>query len=648
MSFHDFIERAWAYGVRPSSRRKITAQQMYPWAVERQLQADLKAEFVKAGMYYKEQALKGTQSFKDNADDLADAQYDNDERIRPLAERVAYEVEKFQQASFENFSEVVIGERYVPAVVGPSITDTWQENFLTLCRSTNDDLKRRVSAIISDAVMNGNNIADTARQIDEAVGHYSYSKAMTIARTETGKLNMAISKAQMEEAGIDKYEWSCMMDERSRPSHEKMDGKICIWSNPNVVYNIKTKKTEPRPQSAVHLHPGDDYNCRCVALPWDELIEEELNQKKGKPNKQWLELKEQEKQKAAEKRAEREEIKRNKELVPQLTAENEKLQKQLKTLQQKIDLQNLEIEGLEQSIDDIEGTKKFFVFVTNDEGQKFKFVKSAENMQDAKHAVYMELKENPSKYGTNPIIPKFDEQRYQQKIKKATRVELPSDTETLAMSDKEAKEIVENKTTQMAERLGLTRSSNSPTYEDINPNREKYDNDGTHGNCQNCVAAVWWSDHGYNAIACPKTKRWNPQNINDIWIDPKTGRNPERHYFHNLKELEQATLRLPEGGQLQIYIFNSNPDAPGHTLIVQKYNGKAIIRDGQPENPDFLTFDEYNYAHSTPEAQMEKKYNGFRDWAFEKDLYTAQYWRIDNCYPSEEQLSGVIMPSKKK
>lgn len=200
----------------------------------------------------------------------------------------------------------------------------------------------------------------------------------------------------------------------------------------------------------------------------------------------------------------------------------------------------------------------------------------------------------------------------------------------------------------MAERLGLTRSSNSPTYEDINPNREKYDNDGTHGNCQNCVAAVWWSDHGYNAIACPKTKRWNPQNINDIWIDPKTGRNPERHYFHNLKELEQATLRLPEGGQLQIYIFNSNPDAPGHTLIVQKYNGKAIIRDGQPEIPDFLTFDEYNYAHSTPEAQMDKKYNGFRDWAFEKDLYTAQYWRIDNCYPSEEQLSGVIMPSKKK
>lgn len=414
MSFHDFIERAWAYGVRPKSRRKITAQQMYPWAVERQLQADLKAEFVKAGTYYKEQALNGTQSFKDNAEDLADAEYDNDERLKPLAERVAYEVEKFQQACFENFSDVVIGERYVPAVVGPSITDTWQENFLTLCRSANDDLKRKVSAIISDAVMNGNNIADTARQIDEAVGHYSYSKAMTIARTETGKLNMAISKAQMEEAGIDKYEWSCMMDERSRPSHEKMDGKICIWSNPNVVYNIKTKKTEPRPQSAVHLHPGDDYNCRCVALPWDELIEEELNQKKGKPNKQWLELKEQEKQKAAEKRAEREEIKRNKELVPQLTAENEKLQKRLDKMSQELLEEQLEREGLEETLarNSIEGEPHEEVLHVHSDNGKEAYVVVARTRQEAKYALWLDIKNHPENYGSNATIPKFSPEKY--------------------------------------------------------------------------------------------------------------------------------------------------------------------------------------------------------------------------------------------
>ena len=437
MSFHDFIERAWAYGVRPSSRRKITAQQMYPWAVERQLQADLKAEFVKAGMYYKEQALKGTQSFKDNADDLADAEYDNDERIRPLAERVAYEVEKFQQASFENFSDVVIGERYVPAVVGPSITDTWQENFLTLCRSTNDDLKRRVSAIISDAVMNGNNIADTARQIDEAVGHYSYSKAMTIARTETGKLNMAISKAQMEEAGIDKYEWSCMMDERSRPSHEKMDGKICIWSNPNVVYNIKTKKTEPRPQSAVHLHPGDDYNCRCVALPWDELIEEELNKKKGKPNKQWLELKEQEKQKEAARRAEREEIKQNKIKVEQQQKQIEDLNRRLAELNQTNETLSLRLKAANDEIDILDdalalqkgGTHIVNIHVPNkDNPSVYEVVKvtiNADTRQDAKYKVYMDILNNPDKYGKGAVVSKFNIDSYSKKnVKKVILTEL--------------------------------------------------------------------------------------------------------------------------------------------------------------------------------------------------------------------------------
>ena len=294
MSLHGFIERTRALGIRPKARRKITAQQLYPWTIERQFQQQLQAEFRKAGVFYKEQALKGSSSLKDNAEDLMDAVFVDDDTLRPMAERVAYEVEKFQQACFENFTDTVIGARYIPSVVAPTITQTWEDNFMTLCNSTNDDMKRKISAIISDAVMNGRNIADTAKQIDETVVYFSRSKALSIARTETAKLNMAISKAQMEEAGVEKYEWACMMDERSRASHEKMDGRICIWSNPNVYYNLKTHKTEPRPQSAVHLHPGDDYNCRCVALPWDELIEEELNQKKGKPNEDWIAMKERE------------------------------------------------------------------------------------------------------------------------------------------------------------------------------------------------------------------------------------------------------------------------------------------------------------------------------------------------------------------
>lgn len=305
MSLHMFIERVRAYGIRPENRRKITAHQMYPWAIERQFQQDLLTQFRNAGTFYEQQALKDTWSFNDTVDDLTRSEYVNDTELSSIARRVSYEVEYFQQQCFENFTETVIGARYIPTVVAPTITDTWEKNFMTLCRSTNDEMKKKVSAIVSDAVMNGNNIADTRKQIQEAVATFSKSKANLIARTETAKLNMAISKAQMEEAGVEYYEWACMLDERTRQSHAKMDGKICIWNNPNVVYDLKTHKTKPRAQSAVHLHPGDDYNCRCIALPWDPLIEKELNQKKGKPNKEWIELKEKEKQEAEAKRLDR-------------------------------------------------------------------------------------------------------------------------------------------------------------------------------------------------------------------------------------------------------------------------------------------------------------------------------------------------------
>lgn len=317
MSFHSFIERLKAYGIKAENRRKITAQQMYPWAIEREFQQQLQNEFRKAGAFFEQQALKNTWSyessviytsawpFNDNMDDLSTALYDNTATIRPLAKKVSYEVEAFQQRCFENYTDTVIGARYIPPVVSSTITDTWEKNFMTLCTSSNDEMKKKISSIVSDAVMNGNNIADTRKQIQNLVGTFSKSKANLIARTETAKLNMAISKAQMEECGVEYYEWACMLDERSRKSHVAMDGRICIWSDPTKYYDIKTHKVKARPQSAVHLHPGDDYNCRCVALPWDPLIETEINQKKGKPNKQWLELKEQEKQKQQELREQR-------------------------------------------------------------------------------------------------------------------------------------------------------------------------------------------------------------------------------------------------------------------------------------------------------------------------------------------------------
>lgn len=328
MSLHSFIENAKVLGIRPTSRKKITATRMYPWASEREMQNGLLDEFIKAGQFYSDSVLKNTVSLRDDINDLTSAEFDGDEAFKSIASKAEYSVETFAQNTFENFTDTVIGARYIPPVVSPTINETWEQNFMTLCRSTTDEMKKKISSIVSDAVMNGNNIADTRKQIEETVASFSRTKANLIARTETAKLNTAINKAQMEEAGVEYYEWACMMDERSRDSHEKMDGKICPWSNPNKVYNKDTGKLEDRPNSAVHLHPGEDFNCRCVALPWDPLIEEDINQKKGKPNKGWIEMKEKERQREEEKaakKAEAEKAVENAEKAKEVAAKAEEL-----------------------------------------------------------------------------------------------------------------------------------------------------------------------------------------------------------------------------------------------------------------------------------------------------------------------------------
>ena len=59
-------------------------------------------------------------------------------------------------------------------------------------------------------------------------------------------------RLSLKQAGItDQYIWRTRCDERVRPSHRINDGRIFSWSDPPATG-----------------HPGDDYNCRCEAVPF--------------------------------------------------------------------------------------------------------------------------------------------------------------------------------------------------------------------------------------------------------------------------------------------------------------------------------------------------------------------------------------------
>ena len=117
-------------------------------------------------------------------------------------------------------------------------------------------------------------ISETAKAVRNACGTFAASKAELIARTETGKLNTAIARNQMESAGIEYYEWGAAMDGRTRESHALMDGRICKWGDDSHCYEWtdgrdgRRLKRVARPKGAYEGAPGTDFQCRCVAIPY--------------------------------------------------------------------------------------------------------------------------------------------------------------------------------------------------------------------------------------------------------------------------------------------------------------------------------------------------------------------------------------------
>lgn len=76
------------------------------------------------------------------------------------------------------------------------------------------------------------------------------SRAKLIANDQNNKAISQFTQIRSQQIGINKYDWETAEDDRVRPTHAENDGKIFSYDN-------------PPPETG---NPGDDVNCRCVAL----------------------------------------------------------------------------------------------------------------------------------------------------------------------------------------------------------------------------------------------------------------------------------------------------------------------------------------------------------------------------------------------
>lgn len=133
--------------------------------------------------------------------------------------------------------------------------EQWIEDNVHLITSIPREALSEMKQVVFEGYVQGKSVTEITRKIQDRY-QVNKSKAKLLARDQIGKLNANITKHQQTDAGVRKYVWRTVGDSRVRKSHRELDGKTFFWSQPPVV----DKRTGRR------CHPGEDYQCRCIAL----------------------------------------------------------------------------------------------------------------------------------------------------------------------------------------------------------------------------------------------------------------------------------------------------------------------------------------------------------------------------------------------
>lgn len=174
-----------------------------------------------------------------------------EEELKRMAERMAEQINgvngRYYDRLFNRILFGVGGIRYEPWLQQEIAAFTKMN--VSLIKSIPEKYFEQVEQIVSRGAQAGTLGKDIAAQIKGRF-EVTENRALLIARDQVSKFNGTLNNLRQTEAGISKYEWQTAGDERVRGSHAAHDGKIFSWSDP--------------PSTG---HPGDDINCRCVALP---------------------------------------------------------------------------------------------------------------------------------------------------------------------------------------------------------------------------------------------------------------------------------------------------------------------------------------------------------------------------------------------
>ena len=150
---------------------------------------------------------------------------------------------------------IQLADDYYTGELFRKLMKEWIDSNVDLIKTIPNDSLSKMRELVLEGYRNGKPTTKIVKEIQEVYG-MTRRHAQLIARDQIAKLNGQIARLQQEDAGVSEYIWSTSGDSRVRQGHKALDGKRFKWSDPPIV-DAKTGR---------RCHPGEDYQCRCVAL----------------------------------------------------------------------------------------------------------------------------------------------------------------------------------------------------------------------------------------------------------------------------------------------------------------------------------------------------------------------------------------------
>jgi SPP1 gp7 family putative phage head morphogenesis protein len=180
-----------------------------------------------------------------------------------IASKMVNRVTMTNQKKTNNTVKNAIGVDLTNIIASENLTEFVEAQTIQnaeLIKSVPQDAINDIRRIVLNGLTEGLRAEEITKQISGTSVNSTFNKMnnriKTIARTEVAKLNSQITNRRLTNLGIKRAIWDATNDSRTRACHAARDGKE---------YDIA--KGLYSSCDGLTIQPGQEINCRCVAVP---------------------------------------------------------------------------------------------------------------------------------------------------------------------------------------------------------------------------------------------------------------------------------------------------------------------------------------------------------------------------------------------